>query len=218
MEDAEQRLEPHIQDSTWPDWVLPGIAKLGVNGLQIKDHGGPGLTSVESGAILYEMAKIDGSIGLLFFIQNFVGIASIDQLGDSAQRDRMLPSLINLDKVASFALTEPENGSDASNLKTTARKVDGGFILNGTKRWIGNGTFADYIIVWARYESKVQGFVVTKGSKGLRTEKMEGKIAVRVAQNAMIYMNDVFVPDDMRLVKGTDFETSANSLLRTSRL
>ena len=67
----------------------------------------------------------------------------------------MLPSLISLDKIASFALTEPENGSDASNLQTSARKVDGGFILNGTKRWIGNGTFADYIIVWARYESKV---------------------------------------------------------------
>ena len=90
--------------------------------------------------------------------------------------------------------------------------------MNGTKRWIGNGTFADYIIVWAKFESKVQGFVVTKGSKGLRTEKMLGKLASRAAQNAMIYMDEVFVPEELKLVKGTNFETSANALLRTSRL
>lgn len=90
--------------------------------------------------------------------------------------------------------------------------------MNGVKRWIGNGTFADYIIVWARHSDKVQGFVVLKGSQGLRTEKMEGKMAVRMAQNAMIYLDDVFVPDNLRLAKGTNFETSAGALLKTSRL
>ena len=93
--------------------------------------------------------------------------------------------------------------------------------MNGMKRWIGNATFADYIIVWARNEgedNKVQGFVVQKGSEGLRTEKMHGKIACRMTQNTDIYMENVFVPDNMRLTKGTDFQNGTNALLRTSRL
>ena len=93
--------------------------------------------------------------------------------------------------------------------------------MSGRKRWIGNATFADYIIVWARNEqeqNKVQGFLVTKGSAGLRTEKMEGKLACRMTQNTDIYMDDVFVPSNMRLTKATDFQTGTNSLLRTSRI
>lgn len=89
------------------------------------------------------------------------------------------------------------------------------------KRWIGNATFADYIIIWARNEeegNKVQGFVVQKGSEGLRTEKMLGKIACRMTQNADIYLENVFVPDNLRLTKGTDFQNGTNALLRTSRL
>ena len=100
-----------------------------------------------------------------------------------------MPDAIALDKICSFGLTEPDNGSDASGLKTTATKVDGGYLINGQKRWIGNATFADYIICWARNTSdnnNVQAFVVTKGSKGLKTSKIENKYALRAVQNADI--------------------------------
>ena len=221
MEDMEMRLIPHINATTWPDWVFPDIAKLGINGLLIKDFGGPGFTTLEAGSIIVEMAKIDGSVAMTFLVQNCLGMAVVDALGDDTQRAKLLPDLLSLKKHISFGLTEPTNGSDASALLTKAIKVEGGYRLSGRKRWIGNATFADYIIVWARNEqeqNKVQGFLVTKGSAGLRTEKMEGKLACRMTQNTDIYMDDVFVPSNMRLTKATDFQTGTNSLLRTSRI
>ena len=121
----------------------------------------------------------------------------------------------------SFGLTEPAYGSDATSLKTTAKKVEGGFVINGSKRWIGNATFADYIIVWAKNVdegNKIQGFVVEKGSKGLSTKKIENKFALRMVQNADITLDNVFVPDNNRLAKALDFATGANKILEHSRI
>jgi alkylation response protein AidB-like acyl-CoA dehydrogenase len=187
----------------------------------LKDFGGPGLTNVETGAIVYEMAKIDGSLYTFLGLHNFLGIATIDKVGNEEQRARIIPDALALKKIISFGLTEPDYGSDASSLKTTAKKVDGGYILNGRKRWIGNATFADMIIIWAKNESeggKVQGFIVEKGQKGLTTKKIENKYALRIVQNADIFLENVFVPDNNRLAKATDFGNGANMLLETSRI
>lgn len=122
----------------------------------------------------------------------------------------------------SFALTEPLYGSDATSLKTTAKKVPGGgYVLNGEKRWIGNATFAHYILVWARNEDeggKIQGFIVEKDSKGLGLKKIENKYALRIVQNADITLENVFVPENNRLAKATDFATGANKVLEHSRV
>ena len=112
----EERFIPHIKNATWPDWVFPEIAKLNVNGLQIKDFGGPGMTTLEAGTIIFEMAKIDGSVAMSFLVHNCLGMAVVDALGDDEQRARILPDCIKLDKTICFGLTEPSNGSDASNL------------------------------------------------------------------------------------------------------
>lgn len=112
----EERLIPHINATTWPEWVFPEIKKLDVNGLLIKDFGAPGLNTLEAGSIIFEMAKIDGSVAMSFLVQNCLGMAVVDHLGDEAQRAKLLPDLISLDKNISFGLTEPTNGSDASNL------------------------------------------------------------------------------------------------------
>ena len=208
MEDMEQRLIPYINDQTWPDFAFKEIKPLGVNGLQIGKYGGPGLSTLEAGSIMYEMAKIDGSVAMSFLVQNCLGMALVDALGDEEQRARILPSLMNFDCFISFGLTEVSGGSNASNPITNARKVEGGYILNGQKRWIGQGTYADFIVIWAKNvdeDNKVQGFVVQKGSQGLRTEKMMGKMACRMTQNADIYLKDVFVSDRNRLKYGTDF-------------
>jgi alkylation response protein AidB-like acyl-CoA dehydrogenase len=115
---------------------------------------------------------------------------------------------MNFESFISFGLTEASGGSNASSPLTNARKVPGGFILNGHKRWIGQGTSADFIVVWASNvdeDNKVQGFVVQKGSPGLKTEKMIGKMACRMTQNADIHLKDVFVSDKNRLSHATDF-------------
>lgn len=124
-------------------------------------------------------------------------------------------------KYICFGLTEPTNGSDATHLKSTAKKVEGGYLLNGQKRWIGNATFADYIIIWAKNvdeEDKIQAFIVEKGSKGLTTKKIEDKWSLRMVQNADIDMQDVFVADNNRLAYALDFAKGTNNILKHSRI
>ena len=105
---------------------------------------------MEAGGIAYEIAKYDASISTFYLVHNAIGTAVVEALGDDEQRGRVLTETINMDKFISFGLSEPNHGSDASSLKTTATKTEGGYILNGSKRWIGNATFADYIVVWAK--------------------------------------------------------------------
>ena len=136
----------------------------------------------------------------------------------------MLPGLIKTDKIGAFALTEPEFGSDTASMITFAVKAtDGrdGWILNGHKRWIGNGTIADYIVVWAKNKDdndKIQGFVVEKGSAGLKTEKIKGKLSLRLIENADITLENVFVPNHNKLTKATNFEKSCAPVLAKSRM
>lgn len=132
------------------------------------------MTNLETGSIVFEMAKVDGSIAKFFLIQNILGNNVVDNLGDDEQRKRILSETINMKKMICFGMTEPDYGSDASGLKTTATKVDGGYLLTGEKRWIGNASQADYVIVWARNVSdgnKVQGFVVPAPAKGMTITK-----------------------------------------------
>lgn len=221
MTSIEPKLIHYTNTTDFPFEFLDGFKSLGINGFMLKGYGSPGLTNVETGAIVYEMAKVDGSLYTFLGLHNFLGIATIDKVGSEEQKQRILPDAMALKKIISFGLTEPDYGSDASSVKTTAKKVDGGYILNGQKRWIGSATFAELIIIWAKNESeggKVQGFIVEKGSKGLTTKKIENKYALRIVQNADIYLDNVFVPDNNRLAKATDFGNGANLILESSRI
>jgi len=220
MENCYDKLEKHVDDTSFPHWIIDHFRPLGINGLNIKDFGSPAISTFESGSIIYELAKRDGSIATFFLVHNSIGMAVVDVLGDEEQRERLLKPAMNFDKILCFGLTEPDNGSDASQLKTTATKVEGGWLLNGRKRWIGNATFGD-VIVWARNPSdgnRVQAFVVEKGSKGFNPMKMEGKWSLRMTQNADIELKDCFVPDKNKLAKAKDFGTGTNAILETSRL
>ncbi len=165
-------------------------------------------------------------------VHNSLGLSVIDRCGGPEQKARILPDAITLKKILCFGLTEPTHGSDATSLLSTAKKTDGGFLITGKKRWIGNGTFADYIIVWARNAdegNKIQGFIVEKGSKGLKTSKIENKYSNRSVQkyenlmhnyrfSADIELNDVFVAQNNRLENALDFASGANNILKHSRL
>jgi glutaryl-CoA dehydrogenase len=125
--------------------------------------------------------------------------------------------MARLEKIGAFALTEPYVGSDAAHIRTTARRVSGGYLLNGAKRWIGNATFADVIVVWAQDEEtgRVGGFLVEKGTPGYRATKIEGKIAKRSVINADITLENVFVPEENRLPFARSFRDTANILKNT---
>lgn len=167
------------------------------------------------------MAKRDASISTFYLVHNAIGQNVVEALGDEEQRKRVLTETMNMDKFICFGLTEPNNGSDASGLKTTATKVEGGYLLNGQKRWIGNATFADYIVIWARNANEgnnIQAFLATKGTKGLKTSKIENKYSLRIIQNADIELKDVFVPDHNKLTKSKNFATGTNAMLESSRL
>lgn len=154
MEAVEPKLISYLNKSEFPFEILPQISALGVNGFHLKEHGGPGLNSMEVGSIIFELAKFDASIPFFLIIHNSNCMALVDLLGNDEQRKRILPDCIALKKVMSFAITEADYGSDVTILKTTAKKVKGGFIINGSKRGSGNATFADYIIVWAHNENE----------------------------------------------------------------
>jgi glutaryl-CoA dehydrogenase len=146
-------------------------------------------------------------------------MGSINRCGSEEQKQRWLPAMARLEKIGAFGLTEPHGGSDvAGGLETTARRDGDRWVLNGAKRWIGNGTFADLVIIWARDldDDAVKGFVVEKGTPGFTATKMEGKVALRMVQNADITLDDCVVDEDHRLARAESFKDTAD-VLRVTR-
>ena len=183
MESMRETLMPFYNTESFPFEHVPKLQALKIAGFQIKDFGGPGLTEVETGAMYYEMAKVDSSIATFHIVHNGLGQNVVDKLGSFEQRKRILTETINMDKILCFGLTEPDYGSDATGLETTATRTKGGYILNGKKRWIGLAGFADYLLIWAKNPeegNKIQCFVATKGSKGLSTKKISNKYSLRI--------------------------------------
>ncbi len=197
----------------FPHEIVPKIAKLNLGGGTIKGFGCAGQSVVEAGLTCIELARVDGSMSTFLMVHNSLCMLTIDLLGSEEQKQQLLPDLAALKTVGAWGLTEPSNGSDASALQTTATKVDGGYELNGCKRWIGNATFADWVVIWARNNEtgQVNAFVVKKGTKGFKTSKIENKIALRCVQNADIQMTKCFVPDSARLPGVNSFKVSRQS-------
>ena len=170
-------------------------------------------------SILIEFGRTDINLSSFVAIQSELCIKTLFYLGSEAQKSKYLQKLISLDLVGCWGLTESNYGSDASSLITTAEEVENGFLINGSKRWIGNGTFADLYFIWARNTKtkKVQCFIIEKNTKGLSAKKMENKLALRAVQNADIFFENVFVPKENCLEKANDFKDT-NKVLLISRL
>ena len=155
----------HVEESSFPNWIFIKLRELNINGLLSSNNSKHKFSLVEAGAIAFELAKYDASICTFFMAHNGLGMIVIEEFGNEEQRKRILTPALNFDRILAFGLTEPQNGSDASNILTTATKIEGGWLLNGQKRWIGSGTMGD-VIIWARNTSdnnKVQAFIVEKG-------------------------------------------------------
>ncbi|MDI5980566.1 acyl-CoA dehydrogenase family protein [Amycolatopsis magusensis] len=172
-----------------------------------------------TGMLAMEMTRTDASVATFFGVHNGLAMYSIHSGGSQEQRDRWLPAMAAMDKIGAFAMTEPLGGSDvAGGMRTTARRDGGTWILNGAKKWIGNATFADYVVVWARDldDNHVKGFVVERGTPGFTPVKIEGKTAFRIVENAEITLTDVRVPEANRLQNINSFRDVAE-ILRATR-
>eukprot|EP00898_Chlorokybus_atmophyticus_P002239 jgi/Chlat1/3015/Chrsp201S03281 len=215
---AEQAVAPvttaHWEKATFPFEVVPHIANLGIGGGTVQGYGCAGLSVTAQGAAVMELARVDASVATFVLVHNALAMATIGMLGSEEQKSRLLPALARFQHVGAWALTEPDYGSDASGLATEARRVEGGWRLSGRKRWIGNATFAEIIVVMARNstDNQINAFVVRKGTPGLRTSKIEHKVALRLVQNADIEFQDVFVPDCDRLEHMSSFRDTAKVL------
>jgi glutaryl-CoA dehydrogenase len=198
-------------------WPLIGrLAGLGITGDDIEGYGCPGMSPIACGLVHMELNRGDGSLGTFLGVQSGLAMKSIAMLGSEEQKERWLPSMARLEKLGAFALTEPEHGSDAVALETTARRVGDKYVLDGAKRWIGNGTIADVIVVWARgEEGQVNGFLVEKGTPGYEASVIEGKGSARAVWQADIRLESVRVPVESRLPGARGFKDTAHVLATT---
>jgi glutaryl-CoA dehydrogenase len=203
----------------FPFELLPGLARLGIAGVAYEGYGCPGGGPLLDGVLAMELARSDPSMSTFFGVHSGLAMGSIYLCGSQEQKERWLPAMARLEKIGAFGLTEPDVGSGvAGGLTTTCRRDGDTWVVDGQKKWIGNATFADYIIIWARdlSDNQVKGFVVEKGTPGLSTTKIKDKIALRVVQNAYITLDGCRVPESSRLQQATSFRQTA-AVLRLTR-
>jgi glutaryl-CoA dehydrogenase len=203
----------------FPFELLPGLAQLGIAGVAYEGYGCPGGGPLLDGVLAMELARSDPSMSTFMGVHSGLAMGSVYLCGSQEQKERWLPPMARLEKIGAFGLTEPDVGSGAAGgLTTTCRRDGDTWVIDGQKKWIGNATFADYIIIWARdvSGSQVKGFVVEKGTPGLSTTKIKDKIALRVVQNAYITLDGVRVPESSRLQRATSFKQTA-AVLRLTR-
>lgn len=207
------------EKAEFPFQIIPKLGALHVAGATIKGYGCPGLSVTGAAVSTAELARVDASCSTFILVHSSLAMLTIALCGSEEQKHKYLPSLAQLKTVACWALTEPNYGSDASALETKATKVDGGWILEGQKRWIGNSTFADVLVIFARNTStnQINGFIVKKDSPGLTVTKIPNKIGLRIVQNGDIVMKKVFVPDGDRLPGVNSFQDT-NKVLAVSRV
>ncbi|OUU19041.1 MAG: acyl-CoA dehydrogenase [Flavobacteriaceae bacterium TMED48] len=207
---AEQSLMPRIleanRNENFDEEIYKELGSLGLLGPTINGYGCAGVNYVSYGLIAKELEKVDSGYRSAFSVQSSLVMAAINDFGSENQKELYLPLLAEGKKIGCFGLTEPDAGSDPGSMKTTAKKVSDGFKLNGSKTWITNAPIADIFIIWAKDQDEVlRGFILEKNMKGLETQIIEGKFALRASVTGSIFMNDVFVPESNILPNVSSF-------------
>ena len=198
---CNKSLMPRILDANRNETFHPEIYKemgeLGILGASIKGYGCAGVGYVSYGLITREIEKVDSSYRSAFSVQSSLAMYAIYQFGSEEQKEDLLPQMAAGNLIGCFGLTEPDAGSDPGSMASNAKKVEGGYKLNGSKTWITNAPVADVFVIWAKDEQGVlRGFIARKDFKGLDTKVLEGKFALRASITGQIFMSDVFIPDD----------------------
>ncbi len=218
----QREIKP-IVNSFWlkdefPHQIIPEMAKLNICGLTFEGYGCPGRSSLLEGFLAMEMARVDCSVSTFFGVQSGLAMGSIYYCGSEEQKMKWLPPMQRMELIGAFGLTEPEVGSAvAGGLTCTCKRQGDTWVINGQKKWIGNATFADLVIIWARDldDGNVKGFVVEKGNPGFKAEKIKGKMALRIVQNALITLTNCEVAEVNRLQNAHSFKDTAKVLRMT---
>lgn len=218
----EREIKPIANDywnrAEFPFEIIPKMAELKIAGLTYEGYGCPGKSALLEGFIAMEMARIDTSTSTFFGVQSGLAMGSIYLCGSEEQKQEWLPKMQRLEKIGAFGLTEPEVGSGAAGgLTTTCKRQGDAWVINGQKKWIGNATFSDITVIWARDldDNQVKGFIVRKENPGFKAEKMEDKMALRIVQNALITLENCEVPESDRLQEANSFRDTAKVLRMT---
>ena len=210
-------MNDYWERAEFPYEVFQKFAALNIAGGTIKGYGSPGYSEVAAYLVAVELARGDGSLNTAFGVHSGLAMGSIAMLGSEEQKQKWLPPMARMEKIGAFGLTEPTHGSDAVALETGARREGDEWVINGQKKWIGNASFADIVVIWARDEEvgKVKGFVVEKGTPGYSAEVITGKITKRAVWQAQITLDNVRVPAANKLEKANSFKDTGKVLTAT---
>ncbi|MEO1659198.1 MAG: acyl-CoA dehydrogenase [Pseudomonadota bacterium] len=198
---CQDKLMPRVikanRDERFDREILHEMGAQGFLGAMLEESlGGAGASHVAYGLIIREVERVDSGYRSAMSVQSSLAMYAIDAFGDEAQRVKFLPAMAKGDLVGCFGLSEADGGSDPGAMRTKAERVDGGFILNGAKMWITNSPIADLAVVWAKLDGDIRGFIVDRGTKGLETPAIKGKLSLRASITGEIALNDAFVPEE----------------------
>ncbi|MCO6465379.1 MAG: acyl-CoA dehydrogenase family protein [Bradyrhizobiaceae bacterium] len=189
-------IEKHAREGTFPLHLVQKIGELGLFGITLpQEYGCAGLNNICYGLAMQELERGDSGIRSFASVQSSLVMYPIYAFGSEEQKQRWLPRLAKGEAIGCFGLTEPDYGSNPGGMVTTAKKSDGGYVLNGAKMWITNGTLADVAVVWAKLDGVVRGFLVEKGMKGFTAPEMKGKHSLRASVTSELVFQDVEVPE-----------------------
>jgi alkylation response protein AidB-like acyl-CoA dehydrogenase len=205
-------------EDSFPFEVLPGLRDLKIGGLGYNGYGCRGGSTLLTGFVMMEMARVDASFATFFGVHNGLALGSIYLGGSEEQKQKWIPQMASLEKIGAFGLTEPLVGSGTGGgLTTTAKREGDTWVLNGQKKWIGNSPWCDLTVIWARdlADNQVKGFIVEKTTPGFKVEKIQNKIALRVVQNGLITLDNCRVSEENRLQADSSFRDTAKVLRMT---
>lgn len=212
----EAELAPHVagwfERGSVPRELWAELGRRGLLGMQLEGHGCPGGTAVLHGLACHELEAIDSGLRSMVAVHGSLAMYAIATLGSDGLRDRWLPAMAAGEAIGCFALSEPGVGSDPSSMTTTARRDGGGWVIDGTKAWITNGSCADVAIVWARTDDGLRGFAVPTATPGFSATDVAGKLSLRTSTTSVLTLDSVRIPDADRLPGATGLRLALRCL------
>lgn len=200
---ATERVLPqivaHYRAGTFPKELFPVMGELGILGANLEGYGCAGLGDVAYGLTLQSLERADSGLRSAASVQGALVMFPIHTYGSEEQKQRWLPRLARGETIGCFGLTEPNHGSDPGSMQTHAERSGNGYVLNGTKQWITNGTLADLSVIWARSDGTVRGFLVERGTPGFSTQEESSKLSLRASDTSTLFLEDVEIPEDNML-------------------
>lgn len=202
----------HFDKATFPLDLIPQMAEMGLFGLHVDGYGCRRQNSTVYGLICQELGRCDSGLRAMFSVQNSLAMYPIYAYGSEDQRRKWLPKMAKGEVLGCFGLSEPDSGSDPGGLKTRAEPKKNGYILNGTKMWITNGTIAQVAVVWAKLEEEVRGFLVESGTPGFKASPIKGKFSYRTSPTALLVFRDCEIPEQNLLPKAVGLKSAFQCL------